>query len=157
MRTVPRRSEWTCCLVLIASFLAGPFLGLSLGGWLAADSELAQIVSTLTFPASFFLGMLLWMGVGIVRLAFGTLVALLRGRLPEGAVSSRAETCVPPGYGAFAVLTPSLNLIPACVAALFSEATFMLAVASYLLMGIAYGGSLWWLAHHGYLAFPEPA
>ena len=44
-----------------------------------------------------------------------------------------------------------------CVVAAASEQTGIgVAVAAYALAGGVYGGALWWLAHHGYLPFPEP-
>jgi hypothetical protein len=136
--------------------LAGPLLGLGIGERVAPDSDFAQSVGMLAFPLAFFGGLLLWMGIGIVRVVWAALRNLSRGGRPAAVRLERGQALVPPGYGAFVALSLLLPGAAGLLAGLASEAAVLTAVPAYTIAGGAYGATLWWLAHHGYLPFPEP-
>jgi len=157
MRTVPERPVLATFGVMVVALFSGPFLGLVLGRQVAADSDLAQAVTVLAFPIAFFLGLLFWMGLGIVKMVFTAIRILLGGRLPASADTDKSETLVPPGYGSFVVVSIIATAGAGLVTAMASEATAAVTLPVYVLAGAGYGGALWWLAHSGYLPFPEPA
>jgi len=156
MRTVPERPALLTFGVLIAAMVAGPLLGLQIGQRVAPDSEFAQSAGMLAFPLAFLGGLLLWMGIGIVRVVWAALRNLARGGRPAAVRLERGRALVPPGYGAFVALSLLLPGAAGLVAGLASEAAVLTTVPTYTVAGAAYGGALWWLAHHGYLPFPEP-
>lgn len=156
MRVVPERSTGATFFVLIGAFVSGPFLGLQLGAHLVADSELAQVLSVMVFPLSFFLGLVFWMGFGIFRVVLGAIRSLLRGGPLAAARLETDQTLVPPGYGAFVVIALVLTTLAGTIASVVSAASVLVAVPVYAAVGGSYGLALWWLAHHGYLPFPEP-
>lgn len=156
MRTVPERPALLTFGVLIAAMMAGPFLGLQIGERVAPDSDFAQSVGMLAFPLTFFGGLFLWMGIGIVRVVWAALRNLARGGPPRAVRLERGQALVPPGYGAFVALSLLLPGGAGLLAGLASDAAVLTTVPTYAMAGGAYGAALWWLAHHGYLPFPEP-
>lgn len=160
MRTVPERPAGLTFCVLIGAFLAGPAIGAAVGGRVAPDSELACTVSVLVHPLAFFGGMMIWLGIGVVGVVVGGLARLLTGRArrmgQDSAPDGPAEELVPPGYGAFVVLSTGLGLIAGLVSGVASEAELGEAILVHCAVGAGYGLSLRWLAHQGYLPFPEP-
>ena len=156
MRSVPERNPGLTLLVLIGVFFVGPFLGMGLADRLAPDSELSQLVSALAFIGVLLGGLLFWFGWGVAAVVVGGLWRLVRGKVPKAADFDRGAALVLPGYGAFVTLS---LLLPGAAGLLVSgvgEASLLLVIGCYLGVGAAYGGALWWLAHHGYLPFPEP-
>jgi hypothetical protein len=156
MRVVPERSTGATFFVLIGAFVSGPVLGLQLGAHLFADSEIARVLSVMVFPLSFFLGLAFWMGFGIFRVVLAALRNLLRGGPPAAARLETTQTLVPPGYGAFVVIPLVLTTLAGMIASVVSATSAWSAVPACAGFGGAYGLTLWWLAHHGYLPFPEP-
>ncbi|NNL68153.1 MAG: hypothetical protein HKP30_18025 [Myxococcales bacterium] len=156
MRSVPHRSVGSTLLVLIGCLVAGPFLGLGLSGRLAPDSSVAQLVSLFAFPLAFFAGLLFWLGFGVVAVVLGALANLLRGRWPAAADLDGSEALVPPGYGSFVLFSLLTTGLAGLVVGLLSDASLVSALSLYAASGAGYGFGLRWLAHHGYLPFPEP-
>jgi hypothetical protein len=157
MRCVPERPVSTTFFTLIGSFVAGPFIGLRLGLYLAPDSELAQVASTFAFPLAFCAGLVFWLGLGVASVILGALPNLLRGKRPPAAHLDASQALVPPGYGSFVVFSVlGAGAAGVCVG-LLSQASLPTALACYGAAGTLYGVALRTLAHHGYLPFPEPS
>ena len=156
MRSVPERPALLTLLVLFGCFVAGPVLGLQLGARFSPDSELGQLASTFAFPLAFFAGLLLWLGLGVATVLFGGLRNLLLGR-PRAQGLAHTEALVPPGYGAFVVVSVLVAGGAGLLVWLLSDAGFLVTLSSYAGAGGLYGLALYGLAHHGYLPFPEPA
>lgn len=157
MRSVPERPVLLSFCVFMGAFVFGPFLGIQLGGHFAPDSELAQVASVFAFPLAFFAGLLFWMGLGVFTVVLGALRNLLRGRLPKAEGLEPSRALVPPGYGSFVVFSLLSTAAAGLLAGAFSDASVAVTLPAYAAAGAVYGLSLWLLAHHGYLPFPEPA
>ena len=157
MRAVPERPGGLTLGVLIGSFVFGPLVGLQLGAHFAPASELAQAATVFAFPAALFAGLAYWFGFGVVAVVIGALANLVRGRLPSPADLTTAEALVPPGYGAFVFFAVAFCSGAGLLAWLLSDAPFLQTLCAYAATGGVYGSGLRWLAHHGYLPFPEPA
>lgn len=156
MRTVPQRFFGVQVLVLFGGFLAGPLLGICLGGWAAPESEVVQTVGFFAFGLVFFLGTVSWMGLGVVTVVVSGLWRLLRGKRPGPEGLSASDQLVPAGYGAYAALGVVGGLLCGLVAGLLTEAGLLGAVGLWTGAGAAYGVALSLAAHHGWLPFPEP-
>jgi len=156
MRSVPPRSVGLSLLAVTVVFIGGPALGATLGEWIAPESPLAQVIGFVAFALAFFLGITMWVGLGVFMVVIKGLWALLRGRLPSGAHIPTDHLLIPPGYGAFWLSCGLCSLVAGGAAWLLSDASFSTAVGGYLLAGAAYAFVCRTLAHHGYIPFPEP-
>ena len=156
MRTVPERPAIVTFLVLFACFLGSPFLGFFLGQRFAPGSDVAQLASIFAFPLSFFGGLVLWLGLGVLAVVWKGLRSLFRGRAPRAARVGKSEVLVPPGYGSFVFLSLLFCGLAGLMVGLLSSTSVLEALAVYCAAGAFYGFALRLLAHHGYLPFPEP-
>jgi len=142
--------------VLILSFLIGPVLGLGLSQAMAPGSQLAWVASTSAFAIAFLSGLLAWLGLGVAAVIFSGLGNFMRGRTDAAGSSGPADALVPPGYGAFVVLSLLFCSFAGAVVGIGSDASLFATLALYGFTGVGYGFALWLLAHYGYLPFPEP-
>ena len=156
MRCAPERPMFVTIGVLILSFFVGPLLGLGLSQALAPGSQLAWMASTVAFAVAFLSGLLAWLGLGVSAVIFSGLGNFMRERIDASVKSGPADALVPPGYGAFVVLSVVSAGFAGVVVGIASDTSLLAVVGLYGFVGVGYGLALWLLAHHGYLPFPEP-
>lgn len=154
MRMVPHRSAWTHVGTILAAFAAAPALGFLLGARVAPDSLVISTIAPFAYFLIFFLGILIWVGFGVVALIF-TLLRAFVTRSGRKLPSLSEGLLVPPGYRVFPVLGGLIGGGLGILAALLTPGSLVTAGGPFLLAGIAYGGALWLAAHHGYLPFPD--
>lgn len=155
MRGVPERAPLLQIGAVFGGFLLGPLAGLRLAMVLAPGSDLVQSLSVFAFAGVFAGGLVVWSGLGIVRVVLSALGRILRRRR-LGAAITTSDRIVPPGYRAFLVLGPLIAAPVGLVAGVVSDVSVLAGGAAWALAGWAYGWALWWAAHAGYLPFPEP-
>lgn len=153
MRSTKQRSSLLQLLAVFGSFVGGPILGLWLASHFAPESALAQFVGGFAFLLAFVGGLALWFGLGVFQL----LRASWRRRSEGTAVRKRSiGVDVPPGYRAFLVLGLVCPASAGTLVGALSSAGVILCAAAFALVGLAFGTTLWSLAHYGFLPFPEP-
>lgn len=153
MRTVPRRGVVPVVLTLLLLAAMGPPGAFLVAAWVTPDSPMAQVVPAFIFLFPFFVGLLLWMGAGLVSGMGHFLRGLVSGRPPDS--PSGDETVVPPGYSVFLWLCVSTGLATGLAVAPVSELTLLTGPAVWGGYGLLFGGIAYQAAHHGYLPFPE--
>ncbi|HUP35758.1 MAG TPA: hypothetical protein VNC82_10005 [Candidatus Limnocylindria bacterium] len=157
MRIVPRRRLLVTIAVLALAFFGAAGLGLALTERVAPGSHVAALLSFLLLPAALILGFYAWLGVAVLIAAPRLVAALVRGGPRRPPIESH-QTVVPPGEWIFLPIASGLALPAGLVVGMLSPDRAVWAVGLlYWAIGTAYGASLWGLARHGYLPFPDSA
>jgi hypothetical protein len=156
MRLVKERPPLLQILVVFGGFLVGPWASLQASLYLVPDSDLVQTVSVFAFTLVFVGGTLFWAGFGIASVVVAAVWRLVRGRLPGSPAPDAGDRIVPPGYRIYLILGCGAGLAVGLLAGVATDLTIETAMATWTMMGAAYGWLLWLAAHHGYLPFPEP-
>lgn len=144
-------SPWLTMPIFFGLFFGGGYLGGQLSSVLAPDSGLAELVSFLTLPAAFVIGMVAWAG--------GAVLGAVR-RIVQRSTASVKETvlntAVPPGSFAFVPVALVTGLAAgAVVGAVSQRLGFGWVFCLYGGIGFSYGTVCWMLARTGYLPFPR--
>lgn len=156
MRVVPARAAWAQVATVFGAFLVGPYSGLKTALLLTPDSDLIQTVSVFAFALVFVVGILLWMGIGVLTVVASTLLKLVRGQTLRPASLEASHRLVPSGYRSFVVLGFLIGGGVGVLAGLITDLSVWMAGGVWSLVGLGYGYTLRTAAHHGYLPFPEP-
>lgn len=146
--------------VLILLFLGGGWAGGALGQTLAPSAPLVWIPSFLMLPLSFVASVMLWQGFVLLVLLF-RLPKLLKERHAKPPAPSSAEATVTEERGLQELRRRAWIMIPppvlicslAGVLVAFGAASFIMVVAAYFAVGVAYGLLLWGLAQKDLLFF----
>jgi hypothetical protein len=156
MQVVPERSGVVQLLVVFGGFLVGPLAALRLSQALAPRSGIMQGIAPISFALIFFLGLVVWTGIGIVMVVLASLSRLVRtGRLGVEGVTA-TDRLVPPGPRSFAVFGGLIGAGLGLANGLLADLPLVTAVAVWTGAGLAYGYALRLAARHGYLPFAEP-
>jgi len=134
----------------------GPLSASRLSAELAAGSAFAEIVSFLGFALVFFVGTVLWMGLGVASVVLRGLWELARHRRLRREGPEPSQISIPPGYRSYPVVGVVFGIAVGFVVGVVTPLRISVAVPVWSLSGLAYGLLLWGAAHHGYLPFPEP-
>jgi len=151
MNPSPFPSPWLTTPLFFGLFFGGGYLGIRVSRLLAPDSGLAELVSFLTLPAAFAIGLVAWAGASIPA----AIRRLARRANPSfQQVDFKPE--IPPGSFAFvpAALVTSL-VAGAIVGVLSPRLGFGWVLCLYAGLGLGYGVACWSLARVGYLPFPK--
>jgi hypothetical protein len=144
-------SPWLTMPIFLGLFFGGGYLGIQVSHVLAPDSGLAELVSFLTLPAAFVIGIVAWAGAAVP----GAIRRLVL-RSDPSAKETGSKAAIPPGSFAFvpAALMTSLAA-GAVVGALSPRVGFGWVLCLYVGLGLGYGVGCWMLARTGYLQFPR--
>jgi hypothetical protein len=144
-------SPWLTMPVFFGLFFGGGYLGIRVSRLLAPDSGLAELVSFLTLPAAFVIGLVAWAGASIPgavrRLARRSNPSLQKADFKPG---------IPPGSFAFVPAALVTSLVSGAIIGVLSPRLgFVWVLCLYAVLGLGYGAACWRLARAGYLPFPK--
>lgn len=155
MRTVPARTRAVQIPTILAAFVAGPLAAYLMSPTLSPGSTVIAAVAPFAFGLVLFLGILLWVGFGVITVITGGLVRIARGRGGVRQKVGPGEMLVPAGSPSFVLLGGLVGAGLGSVGWLLSDVPFLTGFGGWLGLGLAYGAALWMAAHNGFLPFPE--
>jgi hypothetical protein len=147
------QNPWIPVFGFFGMLIGGAAFGGWMGGAMAPETDFAVWVSALPLPASFLLGMGLWLGdrlPGVFVQIFGNVLRWAKKQDPE------------PGRvwpGSFIFLPISTIFCALAGTAIgFSSTQWSLpvTVTAYSVLGLVYGVGLWQMAETGHFPIPEP-
>lgn len=155
MRTVPERSNAVRILSVLVAFIAGPLSAYHMAPLLSPDSGFVHAIAPLVFALIMFFGILLWIGLGVIKVLMGGFRHKARRKETIDQPETSGRRLVPPGYKSFIVLGILIGTLLGIIGGVLSSASFSSALVGWIGLGLAYGMLLWLGAHHGYLPFPD--
>ncbi len=149
------RASVVAVIALVALFLGGGVLGVTLAEALAPGSWLAQVVSLFALPVAFAASLQTWYGLALLSL-IPRLFAWVRGS--KLVVRQPTEVAPPrlPGAFVFLPITSGVGALAGVLVGILSTTrSVWIVVLIYWLAGTAHGMLAWRLARAGYLLPPE--